>query len=499
MAWKLMPVKLPPGMFRNGTHYESKGRWNTGNLVRWFNGVLRPIGGWLQGLNDNTVTGMARAGLSWKLNDGGRRLALATETKLYGWNGGSLSDITPAGYTAGREDTVQGFGYGSGIYGAESYGTQRTTGTALTATTWSLDLWGEKLVGVASHEGTIYEWNGSGASVATAISGAPTAGALFVTPERILVALAASADPRYIKWSDSEDNTQWVAASTNQAGDHYLATQGEIMTGVRVAGGQSVILTTSDVWVMTYLGPPWIYGFEKVGQDCGVVGKVAHVLFDGRVAWMSQNQFWMYDGNVRPIPCEVSDYVFGDINLVQKEKIHTGHLPRFNEVWWWYPSSGSDEPNRYVIWNYRENHWATGELDRTCWVDDNGVWGQPFAVASDGKAYEHENGFTNDGVDRADTVYAQSGPVEIGQGGRMLWVNQVIPDEDTQGDVRMRIYTRFAPNDSAVSHGPYTVGTNDLLDVRLQGRSIAFRIEEVDAVDWRWGVPRLRAEAGSGR
>jgi hypothetical protein len=500
MAWKLMPIKLPPGVFRNGTHYESKGRWYNVNLIRWFQGVMRPIGGWIQGLDDSVLTGYGRSGISWKLNDGGRRLVIGTEQKLYGWNGGTLSDITPAAFTAGRVSTVQGFGYGSGPYGEEGYGDQRTTGTPLTATTWSMDLWGDNWVGCASHEGTIYEWGGAGGTPASAISNAPTALGVFVTPERIMVALAAGGNPRKVQWSDSEDNTQWTPAGTNQAGDQILTTQGHIVSGHRLAGGQNLILTTSDVWVMSYLGPPFIYGFDKQGTDCGVVGNLASVQFDGRLAWMGRNQFWVFDGQVRPIPSEVGDYVFGNLNQNAVEKVFTAHIPRFNEIWWFYPTGtdASAECSEYVIYNYRENTWSIGSLSRCGWVNDSGIWGSPFGIKSDGKVYEHENGWTDDGADRGDTVYAQSGPAEIGNGGQLLWVNQVIPDEDTQGEVRLKFYSRLSPNGDVTSHGPYTIGS-DYVDVRLQGRMLSLRVEEVEAGDWRWGVPRLNAQAGSGR
>jgi len=117
MAWNLIPLKLPPGIFRNGTNYESKGRWNNANLIRWHQGVMRPVGGWIQGMDDEVLDGICRSGLGWKLNDGGRRMVFATEQKVYVWNGGTLSDITPAGYTEGRVSSAEGFGYGSGPYG----------------------------------------------------------------------------------------------------------------------------------------------------------------------------------------------------------------------------------------------------------------------------------------------------------------------------------------------------------------------------------------------
>lgn len=498
MAWKLMPLKLPPGVFRNGTNYESKGRWNNVNQIRWHQEVMRPVGGWVRSLDDEVLTGVCRSGLGWRMNDGGRRLVLVTEQKMYAWNGGTLSDITPVGYTVGRVSTSQGFGYGTGAYGVEEYGTERPTGTALAATTWSMDLWGDNLVAVASHEGIIYEWGGAAGTPASAVSNAPTAEAVFVTPERMLVALVADGDARAVAWSDSEDNTTWTPSVTNQAGDYIIPTPGLLMSGMRLPNGENFILSTADAWVMDYLGPPFVYGFTRRGTDCGVVGKLAHVPFGSQVAWMGRKNFWLYNGQVVPLSCEVSDHVFGNLNQDQVEKVFTAHLPRFGEVWWFYPTGSNTEPDSYVIWNYRENHWSIGTMDRTAWISDNGVWGHPYAVSSDSKVYEHENGWTADGVARGDSVYAQSGPVEIGSGGQVFWVNQIIPDEETQGEVRLRVYSKFAPNGDVTSHGPYT-NDSPYTDVRLQGRQLALRVEEVAPSDWRWGVPRFNVQPGSGR
>jgi hypothetical protein len=498
MAYKLIPLRLPPGISRNGTHYESKGRWWDGNLVRWFNGVMRPIGGWIQGAGDNTLTGKARAGRAWRLNNGSRRAVFATHSKVYAWDGGTLADITPPAYTSGRQDSILGFGYGTFTYGFDTYGTQRTTGASIGATAWSLDLWGQNLIGVADHENIIYEWDGQLTSDLTAVTNAPSADAVFVTMERILVALGSGGDPRKVSWSDAEDNTDWTPVVTNQAGYFFLPTNGPLMSGTRVAGGQNLILSTSDAFVMSYIGPPFIYGFDKVGSDCGVVGRLAHVAFDGRVAWMGRRNFWLYDGSVKQLPSEVADYVFDRLNQEQVEKVHTAHVPRYSEIWWFYPSGTNLEPDSYVTWNYREGHWSIGTLDRTCWVSATGVFSYPFAVASDGKVYEHENGWTADGSTRE--VYAQAGPVEIGQGERTAWVNQIIADEDTEGEVQLRLYTRFTPNEAAVTHGPFSI-SDGYADCRLQGRQVSLRVEEATAAtdDWRWGTPRLRVEPGSGR
>ena len=143
----LVPLDIPAGVYRNGTEYESKGRWFDTNLVRWREGRLEPVGGWEQfDSTQSALDGKARGILTWRGNDSGKYMAIGTNTKLYASQGGQIYDITPTSFATGREDTIIGYGYGLGIYDTGDYGTERTTSVALDATTWSMDNWGEYLV-----------------------------------------------------------------------------------------------------------------------------------------------------------------------------------------------------------------------------------------------------------------------------------------------------------------------------------------------------------------
>lgn len=490
---RFLPIDIPPGVARNGTEYQAQGRWWDTNFVRWYEGKMRPIGGWLQAV-ETTVTGIARGIFAWRDNSNNRWASIGTEQKLHIWNGGTLYDVTPAGYTTGRTDAIFSYGYGAGTYGSSTYGTARTSGTAIDATTWSFDAWGEDLIACASHEETIYEWTGDVSTAAAAVSNAPTARAVLVTNERILLALGAAGDPRKIQWSDQEDNTDWTPTATNYAGSlPPIASEGLILTGLRLRD-EYLILTTADAHAMEFIGQPLVYGIKKRGGACGLIGPKAAVAFDGRAAWMGERAFFIYQGYVEPIQCDVADYVFNDINRVQASKIHTRHSAQYGEIWWFYCSEASEEVDRYVLWNYREGHWSIGELDRTTFSDE-GVFRYPLAVDSSGNVYEHENGWTANGASRS--VYAQSGPVELGNGDRLMEVTQVLPDADLPTEVTLTLKGRYTPEGSETTHGPYTLAA--YTDVRLQARQLAFRVDEAEADDWRIGRFRLDVAPGSRR
>ena len=325
----LIALNIPNGQYRNGTEYQSMNRWRDANLVRWHDNALRPIGGWRQRGTVN-ISGTARGMLSWEDNSGVRRIALGTYNKLYFLSSvNALTDISPSDLAAGRVDATSFTGYGAGPYGDYLYGVERQdTGNVLRATTWSLEPWGEYLLATSSDDGRILEWQLNTSNDAAAVTNAPINNTgMMVTEERFVFAFGAGGDPRKIAWSDQEDNTTWTAAATNQAGDIQLQTNGTILAGLRTRG-QALILTDQDAHTASYSGPPFVYGFERIGAK-------AAASIDAGVIWMGLRNFFQYTGGaVRQIPCEVGDYVFSDINRDQQSKIHAIVNSEWNEIWW---------------------------------------------------------------------------------------------------------------------------------------------------------------------
>ena len=484
-----IPLKLPPGIYRNGTEYQSAGRWYDANLVRWYENTLRPIGGWRKRATGQ-MSGSCRGFLTWRDNDGDRFIAAGTNTKLYAMNeAGTLKEITPTGFTAGIADAVSKTGYGYGTYGSLAYGTARPdTGTITPATTWSMDTWGEYLVACSSSDGKLYEWQlgFSTPTLAAAIANAPTGNkALLVTQERILFALGAGGNPRKVQWCDQENNTLWTPAGDNLAGDYELATPGTLIAGKRVKG-VNLLFTDVDVHTAQYVGAPFVYGFEKAGSGCGLISAQSVAAIDTAAIWMSRAGFWIYDGYVKPLPSDVSDYVFGNINFNQASKVYAVHNSKFGEIWWYYPSSGSNENDSYVTFNYRENHWNIGTLARTAGAD-SGVFVNPLMVSTDGFIYEHEVGFAYDSA----SVYAESGPVQLGNGDNIMSVRQVIPDEQTLGEAVVSFKARNYPTGTQSSFGPYTAANPT--SVRFSGRQVNVKVTGDILADWRVGVIRLEA------
>ena len=191
--------------------------------------------------------------------------------------------------------------------------------------------------------------------------------------------------------------------------------------------------------------------------------------------------------------CDALDYVFEDINTSQITKVYAVHNSQHGEIWWFYPSEGNLENNRYISLDYKEGHWNVGVIDRTAGVD-LGVFGNPIWADADGDLYNQETGSIHSGSSKP---FAESGPISLGNGDQIMKVTNLIPDEKTQGQVNVTFKTRFYPNASETSHGAYTL-TNPT-DVRFSGRQVRIKVQGVGDTNWRSGVMRIEAKAGGRR
>jgi hypothetical protein len=415
------------------------------------------------------------------------------------------------------------FGWGTGTWGLSTWGTPRppSASISLFSRVWQFDNFGEDLI-LQLVGGGIYRWDtsaGIGAR-AVAIPNAPTKSqyALVSTPDRHLVCFGTEStigtpstqDPMFVRFSNQEDLEDFVATATNTAGGQRLTDGNEIITALR-SRGQILIWTDTSLHGMQYLGPPYTFGFQQLGANCGCIGPHASADVNGVSYWMSKDAFFVFDGTVKKLPSTVQDYVFKDINFVQAQKVHVGINTQFNEVTWWYCSFTSDYIDRFVTYNYLENVWSVGSLARTAWVDV-GTYDKPLATDYDpngteatlttiygvtagrSRLYNQEDGANGDGAPI--TSFITSGYFDIGDGDQMLFMKRFIPDFQNQvGDLTVHLLLRAFPQATASpsSLDPYVISpTTQKVDTRARGRQISLRIESTDLdANWRFGTMRV--------
>jgi hypothetical protein len=397
-------------------------------------------------------------------------------------------------------------------------------GIELGSRVWKLDGYGEDVV-CQLVNGPVYLWDTSlGLSVPAAqIVGAPTrsAFALVSTPDRHLVCFgtesivgdSTSQDPMFVRFSNQEDIAQFAESATNTAGGQRLTDGSTIISAVR-SRGQILIFTDTSLHAMQYLGPPYTFGFQQLGANCGCIGSNAAADVNGLAFWMGKEAFYMFDGTVKKMACTVQDYVFKDLNTVQASKVFVGVNSQFNEVTWWYCSFTSDYIDRFVTFNYLEGVWSTGSMARTAWADI-GTYDKPLASNYDRESnaasitpiqgltagrsvmYNQEDGFDANGA----PIYAfiASGYFDLGDGDSMLYMKRFIPDFKNQlGNLTVRLLLRPYPQASASpsSLDPYVITpTTQKVDTRARGRQISLTIESTDlGTNWRFGTLRIDAQ-----
>ncbi len=482
---------------------------NTGTLVNAANTGINFLGGAVGVISNFRVykaDRLYRTSHSWTNNSNSPHFVAASYNRIVIVNGnGSAYDITPSGGVTGTPNASQNTAYGGGNYGAGDYGVESEADYSISeATLWSLDNWGQDLVAVSQTDGFLWELDMAAWALAqtteklTKVSADSTANqvpndnyGLVVTAERFVFALGAGGNPRKVQWCDRENLYQWQPQVTNEAGDIELQTAGTLVAGVRVRG-RTLLLTSVDCWTATYQGPPTVFGFQKIGDSCGLVSKNMISSVGPSAFWMGKNNFFVYDGSqAQVLPCEVHDKVFTELN---HDKVSHGWCvanQKYNEVWWFYPANGSTECNRYVAYDYRENHWLIGALDRSTGVD-SGSFSEPWWVGNSA-VYRHEVGYGYE----SDSVFLESGPINFSDGDKVARVSEVITEEDTQNDVSLSFKTKLYPNGTETTHNVTTLGNPT--NVRFTGRQLKMRIEGGTGKNWRLGDVRLRVTSGGAR
>jgi len=434
----------------------------------------------------------------------------ASASGAFTMNGGSVELL----YYLNLGPPAIGTGFGLGGFGSGGFGTgvvpTSQTGTPITATDWTSDNWGEILLECPANGG-VYQYDPTGGFTnAALIATSPlfNAGMFVSTRLQILVcwgstvtqAIGVLQDPMFVKWSTVGDFTVFTPLTTNQAGGFRIPIGSKIMGGIAVAN-QNFIWTDLDLWVMNYLGPPDVFGFNKIGAGAGLVSSHAAQQLRGAVYWMGRTNFYVADSQgVRVLPCPVWDAVFQNLNTAQLAKIRAMPNTPFNEAGWLYPSAASTgENDSYVKFNITEPGapWDYGPLPRSAWIDQT-VLGNPIGASPTGIIYQHETTPDADGAPL--NASFTTGYFEIAEGEQFFFIDQFYPDMKfgTFGKTGAQMQISFNvvnfPDDAPTTYGPYTyTAATEYIGVGFRGRQMSLTYQSNDVGSfWRIGRPRYR-------
>ena len=437
-----------------------------------------------------------------------------------GGNGGS-SVVGKYQINTGLDSSSIGSGWSAGAWSRGTWGSAANVSIPSgQLRLWSMDNFGEDLLANA-RGGGIYYWNTSAGTNARAVdittlsgSNQPQAANIVLVSERDrhIIAFgcdpqgdAGNLDPLTIRFSSQESITDWAATATNTAGELRIGTGSEIIAAVQTKQ-QVIVFTDRSVSSMQFIGAPFTFGLTEVSTNTSIASQNAAVAFGDAVYWMGDEVFYKYDGNVQIIPCPVEEYIFNNTNNAQRSKVTAGLNSKFNEVWWFYPSAGSQTNDSYVVYNYAEGSWYYGTLNRTAW-HDNALSNLPIAASTDGYLYFHENGIDDGSTNPPSPIssFIESSAIDIGDGDQFMFVSRVIPDLTFRNStstpqatftISAREYpgTAFDQTNSGVtvrsSTAPVEKFTEQLF-FRLRGRSIALKVSSARlGTEWRLGTPR---------
>ena len=470
--------------------------------------------------------------------------------------GGSLS-LKPFEPVGPRAQTY-GYGWGVSSWGSGNWGeAAAASDVSLEPGLWSLDNFGEVLIATVAN-GKTFTWNGGAASPLTTRASTattnfqttnnPTASRMtLISPTtRHLIHLATETtigtsttqDDMFIRFSDQEAINTYAPTAINTAGTQRLQ-DGTKIIGALKAKETILIWTDNALYTMKFIGAPFTFGFEQVGTNCGLIGKNAAVEIDGDAFWMSPKGFFAFEGTVKSLPCTVEDHVFENIDTTKGQQVTAGLNNLFTEVTWYYPSSGSEYNDKYVVYNYGESTltrvpggvWYTGTESRTSWVDAT-IYPKPFATkyssTSNGTfpaivgqsalgqttLFEHEVGTDQvnpNGTTTAVTSFIKSYDIDLESrmrrtqmgvssgsiaGEFFLALRRFVPDFKTlAGNCKISLGIKRYPQDSQTTTAlsPFTVTSTTLKkDTRARGRCLNIKIENDAASEsWRFSTLKL--------
>ena len=484
-------------------------------------------------------------------------ITMSTTESGSGMSAQGSATVTPY-ITIGPVFETPAYGWGTGGYGLEAWGTARSSSTVvLDPGSWSLDNYGQLLVATVRN-GATYTWTplagepNALTTRAAVVANAPTKSLMSLVSDRdrhlflmgteTTVGDTSTQNRMFVRFSSQEDINTWNPTATNTAGTFTLDQGNEIVTAVQ---GKDYVLVLTDqaAYVMQFVGPPYTFSLRQVGSNCGCLGQHAAVFAQGAVFWMGfGGGFFMYDGTVKQLPSLVEDFVFTTqggglgINYDASQITYAYHNTLYNEVGWFYASDASQQINRNVVFNFMEQSWTTGSLARTTYADSD-TYNLPYATeftTTGTPSFPEVQGVTNrygssqywaqeTGNNEVDSVgattaissYILSGDYDIseqglaGDGEYIMRVSRFIPDfKNLEGNAKITLFFRDYPAQTSQSDangplvtGPFTITTTtNFISTRVRGRQVSLKIENENLDEaWRYGTLRLDIHAGGRR
>jgi len=366
---------------------------------------------------------------------------------------------------------------------------------------------------------------------------------LFDGNSNVLLAFGCTAystltyDPLLIRWASQANFANWAPSDDpgiSTAG-YLRVQQGSAILKAINNYSEILVFTESSLTSLKYTGTfPYVFSQNLISANITLIAPNAIIAVNNVLYWMGHDKFFSYNGRVEGLPSTLRQHVFENINITEADQFFAASNERFNEIWWFYCSSGQSVIDSYVIYNYAEQLWCYGNCDdgmiRTAWTDsplnafpqgasagrDTTVTPAVYAQG-DNYLYDHESGVDAGALPLP--AYIRSADIDLEDGDKFVLVRRIIPDVSFTGSpsssaaVDMTLYPRNFPGDpyaAANAEGQtlprsiaITTNVNQFTTQvfsRVRARQIAFEISSEDlGVAWQLGAPRFDGRTDGGR
>jgi hypothetical protein len=463
--------------------------------------------------------------------------------------GGGGSGITVSfEIDTGFASATLGYGWGTGTWSRGAWGSSSTSPITLPQRDWWMDNFDNDLVANIRNGAPYYWERGTATSPVTALATRAITLQTYATnqgysandvPSKVMQLLVSQQDkhllafgavpfgstsisdfdPLLIRWASQDSPGEWGPTVTNSAG-FLRVSRGSRIVRALPTRQEILVWTDSTLYALQFLGTTDVFGLQEYADNISIASPRSMITAANIIYWMGQDKFYAYTGRVETLPCTLRNHVFMNINFEQSDQIICGTNEQWNEVWWFYPTADSNWNNAYVVYNYLDQVWYYGNIERTAWLDTP-VRHFPQAAATgqnatSGFVYNHEDGVNDDDV--AMPAYIQSNDFDIEDGEQFMLTRRIIPDIDFSGSdsdesaptpqVTLEIKSRNFPGNA------FNTNTDDTANVtqtevgaytgqvfmRIRARQMALKvISDQLGTQWQLGAPRLDARSDGKR
>ena len=332
-------------------------------------------------------------------------------------------------------------------------------------------------------------------------------------------------EPRLVKWSTEASfgnppSTWSESDATLDAGEYELSdTEGTIVDGLPL-GDSFIIYKNDSIYVMNYVGTPYIFSFKLLSPTIGALSKNSIAEFEGGHFFIGNSDCYVCNGQTVTalLPNKMRRAMFDNLDGDTYERCYVVADYVRNEMLACFPSSDSTTVDRALIWNWKDNTFsfrdmpdaahanhgiiditvgATWDASSDYWNTGSGAWGERnydsvkenlvFCDITNTKVYRDNFGNKKDTANM--TSYVERTGLDLNDPQSVKFVSAVYPQIEVSGDNTVNVYVgrQMSPEGGVTWEGPtvFNPNTQSKVSCRVSGKYFGIKVESTSDIDWK--------------